>query len=880
MFRVRNDHPALVCRYSLHQPTIARTHCEPCAMNSDHGLATSGGNNQELQDILLRDSVDEECRKQEVDAEGSIPRHPPNPFEKAGLCSKIFFSWVYPLVKLGEERPLEDSDLSDLSEIDSSDFQRAYMGKIVQNERQHKTPLLARALLRDYWCRTRRARWILMTNIASRLVQSIALGRILRILDSDDPMDPLDGYGSAALLVVCGLVSFPTKQQQFFETYRIGLQLRTSLMALIYSKILRLPSVGEEANHLTSGHITNLASNDLERFVGTSAYCNFIVLGPLEAALILMLGVFIVGPAFCAGYALLCLLVPFQFWVSRRFAFFRGQIAQETDARVSWIQQAVHGARIMKYNGYEPLFLDRITKQRQTEVEKLRTTSSLKALNEAIYYCSSGVVAVFIFSIHVAIGGTLTPEIVYSTLTLLGMLQFSVTKLIPSAVMGLSECYVSCERVQAFLDLPETVNIAERSSKAECDETSSSTSDRTILKLSSVTCHWDFGFRDHSSKPVKVALTDISLEFERGKLYCVIGKIGSSKSALLQVLSGELPATTGSICNESRAIGYAAQEAWIMDGTIRENIIMGFAFDQEWYDVVVDACALRHDLAQFVNGDETLVGDRGVQCSGGQKARIGLARAFYNNQSDLLLLDDPLSAVDAGVANTIFFSAIQKLGVARGKCVVLVTHQHQFVGSADRCILLDSGKVAATGSYEQCKSATTSSWTTEQQQTTVDELEVANQVPLEKRQTKWKETQDEKRMTGIVKWDTWKFYLRALGGYPACASLLAVFVFTQVSQLVTFVLLGKWAEVPPLEQGHVRWFVRVTGSVASLVLLSIFRAHLSFAVLIGCSRKLHDKMTNAVLRANISFFDTNPLGRILNRFSADVGITDEMLPSE
>ena len=849
-------------------------------MKDDNQVATPGGKKREVQEIRLRVSFDEERRMREGDADGPELHHPPNPFEDAGPMSKIFFSWVYPLVKLGEERPLEDSDLSALSDIDSSDFQRAYMEKIIQDERQHKTPLLARALLRDYWRRTRRARWILMANVASRLVQSIALGRILRILDSNDPMDPLDGYGSAALLVACGLVSFPTKQQQFFETYRIGLQLRTSLMALIYSKILRLPSVGEEANQLTSGHITNLASNDLERFVGTSAYCNFIVIGPLEAALILLLGLFIVGPAFCAGYALLCLLVPFQFWVSRRFAFFRDQIAQETDARVGWIQQAVHGARIMKYNGYEPLFLDRITKQRQKEVDKLRTTSSLKALNEAIYYCSSGVVAVFIFCIHVAIGGSLTPEIVYSTLTLLGMLQFSVTKLIPSAVMGLSECYVSCERVQAFLDLPETANIVERGSKAECDETSSSASHRTILKLSNVTCHWDFGFTDHSSKPVKVALTDISLEFELGKLYCVIGKIGSSKSALLQTLSGELPATSGSICRGSCAIGYAAQEAWIMDGTIRDNIVMGFAFDQEWYDVVVDACALRHDFAQFVNGDETLVGDRGVQCSGGQKARIGLARAFYNNQSDLLLLDDPLSAVDAHVANTIFFSAIQKLGVERGKCVVLVTHQHQFVGSADQCILLDSGKVAAIGSYEDCKSKTTTSWTTEQQQTTVDEWEMGNQAPSEKRQSKWKETQDEKRMTGIVKWDTWKFYLRALGGYPSCAALLAVFVVTQVSQLVTFVLLGKWAEVPPQEQDNVRWFVRVTGSMASLVVLSLFRAHLSFAVLIGCSRKLHDRMTNAVLRTNISFFDTNPLGRILNRFSADVGITDEMLPSK
>jgi ATP-binding cassette subfamily C (CFTR/MRP) protein 4 len=298
---------------------------------------------------------------------------------------------------------------------------------------------------------------------------------------------------------------------------------------------------------------------------------------------------------------------------------------------------------------------------------------------------------------------------------------------------------------------------------------------------------------------------DISLNFESGKLYCVIGKIGSAKSSLLQVLSGELPLTSGTIHRGSSAISYAAQEAWIMDGTIRDNIVMGLAFDQEWYDVVVDACALRHDLAQFLNGDETLVGDRGVQCSGGQKARIGLARAFYNKQSDILLLDDPLSAVDARVANTIFFSAIQKLGVGRGKCVILVTHQHQFVGSADQCIVLDGGKVAATGSYEECKAKTTASWTTEIQQTTVDEFESETKLPSEKNQVKWKENQEEKRVTGIVKWDTWKSYLSAFGGYPSCAAFLAVFLVTQVTQLATFVVLGNWAEVRPRDdQNNVR----------------------------------------------------------------------------
>jgi ATP-binding cassette, subfamily C (CFTR/MRP), member 4 len=838
-------------------------------------------NDTDVVNAEKRQRVDAEATKVQHKLDGVFEDHPPNPLETASVCSKIFFRWAYPLVELGKERPLEDTDLNALVDIDSSEFQRKHLKTILEQEWKHaKKPSLARAIFKDYWNRTRYARWLFMLNMASRLVQTFALGRILRLLDSSGPMDPWDGYGSATLLVVCGFLTFPTKQLLFFETYRVGLQLRTSLVASIYSKILRLPSVGDEANHLTSGHVTNLASNDVERFVPTAVFSNFIVVGPLEAVFVLILGIFVVGPAFCAGYALLCLMVPFQFWLSRRFAYFRRQIAQETDARVSWVQQAVHGARVMKYNGFEHLFLDRITKQRQREVDKLQTTSRLKALNEAIYYCSSAVVAAFIFCIHVVVGGTLTPEIVYTTLTLLSILQFTLVKHMPSAVMGLSECYVSCGRLQAFFDLPERAGIGEARLRGATEGEGCASFDSAMIKLSNVTCHWDFGFTEKSSKPSKVALSDISLEFERGKLYCVIGKIGSSKSAFLQFLSGELPESSGEIHRGSTAISYAAQEAWIMDGTVRDNIVMGLAFDQEWYDIVVDACALRHDLAQFRNGDDTIVGDRGVQCSGGQKARIGLARAFYNKDCDILLLDDPLSAVDARVANTIFFSAIQKLGVSRGKCVVLVTHQHQFVGSADQCILFDDGKVAATGTFEECKAIKTVSWTTDIHQTTIDDVELETQAPLEV-QAKWKETQEEKRVTGIVKWDTWKSYATAFGGFFSFAALLGVFTVTQVTQLITFVLLGRWALVEPRdEQENVRWFGLVSGSVALLVALTIIRAQVSFVVLIGCSRKLHDSMAATVLRTKISFFDTNPLGRILNRFSADVGITDELLPSK
>jgi ATP-binding cassette subfamily C (CFTR/MRP) protein 4 len=316
-----------------------------------------------------------------------------------------------------------------------------------------------------------------------------------------------------------------------------------------------------------------------------------------------------------------------------------------------------------------------------------------------------------------------------------------------------------------------------------------------------------------SSVDPKIALENISLTFKDKALYCVIGKVGSGKSALLQALAGELPVSSGRIIKDYSSVAYAAQDPWIMDGSVRENITMGLPYKEDWYHQVVDACGLVPDIDGFLHGDLTIVGDRGVQCSGGQKARIGLARALYRD-ADVLLLDDPLSAVDSKVARSIYYSAIQSLGVNRGKCVILVTHQHQFVGSANNtCILLDGGKVVCCGSFADCVEAS-SGTISEALQTEEGEEDVSREekepnrladfeMPIsQKKDTEGiaDDAQIEKRKTGIVQFSTWSSYGKAMGGLASCLAFFVVFTVTQASLLVTIVQLGKWADEPATEQ--------------------------------------------------------------------------------
>lgn len=342
------------------------------------------------------------------------------------------------------------------------------------------------------------------------------------------------------------------------------------------------------------------------------------------------------------------------------------------------------------------------------------------------------------------------------------------------------------------------------------------------LALSHTTSYWDHvehiekGKGSDEEEPSALALSDVSIEFAAGELTFIVGTVGSGKSALLQALVGELPVYSGSIHRQYNTIAYAPQNPWIMDGTVRENIILGITFDPKWYNEVVDACGLREDFSQLVAGDETIVGDRGVQCSGGQRARIGLARALYSNP-DVLVADDPLSAVDSGVGRLMFDEAIQRLMVARGKCVILATHQHQYIGES-RCVLMIKGRIECIGTYEECVELSGGHLTGQVTDTAVDNLgddtggvvsppgkeqdRGNDDVETETAQKEGgiKEDGKEQNVQGAVRFDTYLNYARAMGSIWLAVFMLILFTATQACVLFCFAAMGKWAERPAENQ--------------------------------------------------------------------------------
>ena len=576
----------------------------------------------------------------------------------------------------------------------------------------------------------------------------------------------------------------------------------------------------------SSGKIVNIATNDVERFLLASLFASYIFWAPLQSIAILGLGWYVIGWSFAAGFGMLVFLfVPLQLWLSKKFAFMRSKIAAITDERVTLVSQAISGVRVMKMSGWEDNFEERIATVRKKECDQIEKVNVYRVINEAIFFVCNVTTSVIIFVIHVATGGVLSPRNVFTTMVLINVAQMEITKHLSLAVMGVSECWVSISRIQRFLETPE-LEVNDELPLLEKDENGKN---NAAMVASNITCYWNGNGRssslstltsssdvnstsnigdDDAEKDAEtnrsrmdmlgliVALQNVDLEFDMGTLTCVIGAVGSGKSALIAMLAGELPISNGSLRSRSGAsVAYAPQDPWIMDGTIKENVLLGLEYNAELYKTVIDSCGLNVDLGQLRDGENTIVGDRGVQLSGGQRARIALARAFYRD-ADVILLDDPLSAVDSRVGRLLFYSAICELGVNRGKCVILVTHQHQFIAQS-RCVMMSGGRVACVGSYQDCIDASGGKLTfATQNQSTEDltTLDASSGKGTEKKMNRGTisvekvkgdgekdevtapnaDEHKEQSMVGVVKRDTFLNYARAMPGGTLLPAFLMV----------------------------------------------------------------------------------------------------------
>ena len=845
-----------------------------------------------------------------------------------------------------------------------------------RRRKQHhrvQQPNLHRALLYDFIRSTWYVQPFICLSQMAKIVQAVALGYLIDTfeksegtnigLDDTSEVESIEtttattirdsGYFWASILVVCGMIIVMEHHHVFFVTWRKGMKYRISAVSAIYAKSLKLSSTytataeTKGTNTSATGQIMNLISNDVERFIMACLFGSHLVWVPLTSIVTLAVGWYILKtPAFAIGFLILVgFFVPLQIYLSHSFAYWRSKVASLTDQRVTFVSQAIQGVRVMKMSGYEYKFLEQIENLRRREISQIKHANTLRAYNESLFFVANVVLTILICIFHVLVfDGILTTRDVFTVVTLINILQLEMTKHMSLGVMGISECGVSISRIQKFLQFPElprtnhhvlTIDQVD-DSRADASTTNPSTPAQLVLVLDDVTSYWndvqpfneknsahppgstEISNHARSSSGLTRALSNITINFRMGELTCIVGTVGSGKSALLQAIVGELPIFSGSLkLSEDTTISYASQDPWIMDGTVKENILMGLDFNESWYNQVISACGLILDFSQFIHGDQTIVGDRGVQCSGGQRARIGLARAIYRD-ADILVADDPLSAVDSKVGRQLFNEALQGLALNRGNCVILATHQHQYV-TENTCVLMEQGRIRCIGSYDDCVTASNGRLTAPVGEAFIEHvaedaenintallidstrtigvskhaengnihqnptikttnLDVNNDEPVNGGTIAVSNAMKEDKVAGVVHLSTYVNYFKAMGGIWVAGALLLLFGVTQASVLYAVAKVGRWAERPKEQQDSWDILGQVIGIGVLVIILAMFRAKISFNLAVKASQRLHDEMTLAVLRSKIEFFDTNPLGRILNRFSADVGSNDDLLP--
>jgi ATP-binding cassette subfamily C (CFTR/MRP) protein 4 len=673
----------------------------------------------------------------------------------------ILLAFVSPLLKKGEGIGTEDLwplRRSDGAELLTSALRTEWEKELARasasgSDPAHKPqPSFARAWARAFlpaFAPTGLATWLkAMFALAQSRLILLLLGVIA---DPSASVGVGVGYALAAgLLGVCASLADAWYWRQ---TWFFGRRWQVATLGLLFEKATRLRV--DALSEVSTGHVISLASNDVERFLALVHHIPHLVLTPIDFAIYAAVLYHDLGPACFAGLLLMLVVSVGQMAsYSRAFGKLRRARAATTDERLNLTSQVISGIRVIKANSWEPPFLRSAREVRAKEVEQLKSQYRVRGAFEGLihskYLALTGAVVLTLW----LVGDQLTPQKVYSATSLLYLLEMDrVWRMVENAE-NLTDANVSFRRFTRFLLLPEAKEARETGSgngpaesggggssvqgagsddprAAAADDVSvsfagsvpdgagagASTSASSVLRLpvdasefavdaESVTATVGIGeeavataaegkSNDEPARSPRVVISNASMRVRRGELCAVIGQVGAGKSCLLLSLLGELPIASGSL-KVAGKVSYAPQQPFVLSGTVRENITFGAPPDEAKLARTLSMCQLDREITP-----DTVVGEKGVTLSGGQRARLGLARCLYR-QADIYLLDDPLSALDAEVGRKIFEVCVRGL-VETGATVVLVTHQLRFLRAANTICVMQKGTVISQGSYAELR---------------------------------------------------------------------------------------------------------------------------------------------------------------------------------
>ncbi|KAG8142871.1 putative Cystic fibrosis transmembrane conductance regulator protein [Naja naja] len=622
------------------------------------------------------------------------------------MVENLWERWTKPILKKGYRQRLELSDIYQIPAADSADNLSEKLEREWDRElASKKNPKLINALRRCFFWKFMLYGIILYLGEVTKSVQPLLLGRIIASYDPSNTQERSIAYYLAIGLCLLFIVRMLFLHPAVFGLHHIGMQIRIAMFSLIYKKTLKLSS--RVLDNISTGQLVSLLSNNLNKFDEGPALAHFVWIAPLQAVLLMgLLWEMLQASAFC-GLGFLILVIFFQAWLGRMMMKYRDQRAGKINERLVITSEMIENIQSVKAYCWEDAMENMIESLRQSELKLTRKAAYVRYFNSSAFFFS-GFFVVFLAVLPYALSHGISLRKIFTTISYCIVLRMTVTRQFPWAVQTWYDSLGAINKIQDFLQKEEYKTL-------EYNLTT------TGLELDKITAFWDEGSgeiftktkQEHGNNKISSTngglffsnfslhftpvLKDINFKIEKGKLLAVAGSTGAGKTSLLMLIMGELEPLEGKIKHSGR-ISFCPQVSWIMPGTIKENIVFGVSYDEYRYKSVIKACQLEEDISKFPEKDDTVLGEGGITLSGGQRARISLARAVYKD-ADLYLLDSPFGYLDMLTEKEIFKSCVCKLIV--NKTRILVTSKLEHLKIADKILILHGGCCYFYGTFSE-----------------------------------------------------------------------------------------------------------------------------------------------------------------------------------
>ncbi|KAI0691343.1 hypothetical protein BC835DRAFT_1360883 [Cytidiella melzeri] len=850
-----------------------------------------------------------------------------NPEQTASILSAALYSWLSPYIWLGNRvEHLALEQLPPLADYDRSE-------NLVKRGMKHIDPFMTSkkgslffGLIRVFWEDISVISAMLLIQVLSTMALPIGIYHLLNYL-SGDRTDIVRPWVWILWMAVGPIMGSIAVQWYRFVTSRMGVHIQALVTQVIFNHALRIrvksDSSDKNANSKSrrpgsngnlAGKLNNLVTTDLLSLVEGRELLQLVLYLPLQLALCAWFLYSILGWSAFMGMSVIFVTLPLPTWMARHIQSAQKEKMRKTDSRVQLVTEIMNVIRMIKLFAWERKMHDRLAEKREEELQYLKKTKFLQLAYKNINFAIPLVTMIVTFATYTLVSKQqLTASRVFSSMSVFEVLQEKLQMtfgLVPTMIRA----KVSLDRINEFLVHTELLDQYTEEAKKASDNSEPTTItlnsagiDPSVIGISQADFTWNseasisptLDQSGSNQRNLALRITD-NVQFKRGCINLIVGPTGCGKTSLLMALLGEMhyigtgPGSYVQLPREG-GLAYAAQESWVLNATIRDNILFGAPLDEARYNQVLDQCGLRRDLSLFKAGDSTEVGEKGITLSGGQKARITLARAVYST-AEILLLDDVLAALDVHTSKWIVEKCF-KGDLLKGRTILLATHNVLLVRPiAEFVVSLGAdGRIVTQGSpsdgdeisveTQEEQNAMETATTKESS----DPIEPINAVEVPKLETpRTSNTSSigklivaEEISRGRVGWSPMKLYLTSMGGDSPFLFWLTFLGGVSLQQFVQSIqawYLGYWAEqYERHDPSKVQPLMYLTGY--SLLLTSGVAVSVAAYVVFvyGClrvSRTIHDNLIQSVLGTTMRWLDTTPTSRIIARCTQDISAVD------